>query len=223
VRTEALHRSDHVDDGEVRADHLAQIHHGVRQVRAVHHVVVLVLHDALQVLQGTGEDHADVRLEDRHVHQVIGLEQEARKLDLLDGRGGVLHRLLNQVLLGLDVPDLVHARLLGRSPDAARLEARHRVATDGGGLGQDDPGGARPLDGPDHRGHHGGAGVDRGLRRALVAGVRLDHDRRPRPYDGSDATQVIDGLGDHPLRIASHDDGYDGFLHGPSPLGAAHR
>jgi hypothetical protein len=144
--------------------------------------VVLVLHHALEILECAGEDHAHVGLEDRHVDQMVRLQEETGELDLLDVGGGILDLLLDQVFVALDVADLVYSGILGSLSDPARLQTCHGVASDGRGLGQDDSPGIGFPHQSNHRRHDLRARVDGAVGRALVAGVRLD-DHRGAPLD----------------------------------------
>ncbi len=203
VRPEALGRADEVGDGQIGPDHRPHVHHGGGQVGHMHLLVGEVLHHALHVLERAGEHHAGVALEDGQVEEMLGFQEEAGELDLLDIGARVPDGDVDKVFLPFYV-DEPGAGGLGRGADAAHVEHVQRVAADGGGLGHDDLLGLGLLDLLDHGRHQFGAGVDRGLGSCGVTGVGLQHHGAPglhevlRPLPGGRRPRLPSSRGRDP-------------------------
>ena len=160
----------------------------------MHLEVDRVLHHALDVLQGAGEHHAGVGLQDGQVDEVVRLQQAAGQLDVLQVGAVAPHRHVHQILVRLDVVEL-HALLPGHIGNAGNLVALHGVAADGGGLGDDDLTGLGLLHLPDHGPHHLGVGAHGGVRRGGVARVGLQKHHGALLNQAGDAAHQVKHTG----------------------------
>ena len=164
----------HIHDVDVGADSVPHIHHGHGEILLVHEDVHLVLHHALDVLQGAGEDHAGMGLQNGQVDNVLGLYKEAGQHHMVDIGAIAANGDLDKILVPLDVDEL-HALFTGHIGDTGDLVALQRIAADGGGLGDDDALGVGLLHLADDGAHRFGMGADCQLGRCGMACIGLEH------------------------------------------------
>jgi hypothetical protein len=166
--------TDGVHDVDIRAAHAPHIHHSHGQILLVHLQVYSILHHTLNILQGAGEHHAGVRLQDGQVDEMIGLQQAAGQLDMMEVGAVAADSHIDQVLVGLNIVEL-HALLAGHIGYARDLIAFHGIAADGGSLGNNNALGIGFLDFADDCADDLGIGADRSIGGGSVAGVGLEH------------------------------------------------